>query len=97
MNQKAKLNQLILRILKEEMDKSQSGVLDITIPSKFAHALADSRVSDDPSYVNHMKSNDGGKTYNLSIKSTTHSKFVEIPAIFRQQDGNFSSESLHKQ
>ena len=71
MKQTQKLNALISRIIKEELDKSQKGTLDVTIPSKFAFALADPRVSDDPSYVSFMKSKDDGKTYNLKIQSKT--------------------------
>ena len=39
MKQTQKLDSLISRIIKEELGKSQKGVLDVTIPSKFAFAL----------------------------------------------------------
>ena len=95
MKQVQKLNNLINRIIKEEMDKSQSGVLDITIPSKFAHALADPRVSDNPSYVNHMKSNDGGKTYNLSIKSKTP-EFTQLKRAVERISDNITNPEMEK-
>jgi hypothetical protein len=71
MKQTEKLDNLIKKIIKEELNKSQKGVLDVTIPSKIAFALQDPRVSDDPSYVPFMKSKDNGKTYNLVIQSKT--------------------------
>jgi hypothetical protein len=74
MKQTQKLNALISKIIKEELDvaihsndRSQKGELDVTVPSKFAFAIADSSVTDDPSYVSFMKSKDGGETYNLKI------------------------------
>lgn len=74
MKQIQKLDALIKSVLKEELDvaihsnnRSQKGELDVTVPSKFAFAIADSSVTDDPSYVSFMKSKDGGETYNLKI------------------------------
>lgn len=92
MKQTQKLNALISRIIKEELDKSQKGTLDVTIPSKFAFALADPRVSDDPSYVSFMKSKDDGKTYNLKIQSKTP-EFKELKRAMGRIDNSISIDT----
>jgi hypothetical protein len=92
MKQTQKLDALISRIIKEELDKSQKGVLDVTIPSKFAFALADPRVSDDPSYVSFMKSKDDGKTYNLKIQSKTP-EFKELKRAMGRIDNSINIDT----
>jgi hypothetical protein len=92
MKQTQKLNALISKIIKEELDKSQKGTLDVTIPSKFAFALADPRVSDDPSYVSFMKSKDDGKTYNLKIQSKTP-EFKELKRAMGRIDNSISIDT----
>ena len=92
MKQTQKLNALISKIIKEELDKSQKGTLDVTIPSKFAFALADPRVSDDPSYVSFMKSKDDGKTYNLKIQSKTP-EFKELKRAMGRIDNSINIDT----
>lgn len=92
MKQSQKLSALISKIIKEELGNSQKGVLDVTIPSKFAFALADPRVSDDPSYVSFMKSKDDGKTYNLKIQSKTP-EFKELKKAMGRIDNGINIDT----
>jgi hypothetical protein len=92
MKQTEKLDNLIVKILKEELNKSQKGLLDVIIPKKFAFALMDPRVSDDPSYVSFMKSNDGGTTYNLKIQSKTP-EFKELKKVMSIIDNSISIDT----
>ena len=92
MKQSQKLNALISKIIKEELGNSQKGVLDVTIPSRFAFALADPRVSDNPSYVPFMKSKDDGKTYNLKIQSKTP-EFKELKSAMDRIDNSISIDT----
>jgi hypothetical protein len=92
MKQIQKLDNLIVKILKEELNKSQKGLLDVIIPKKFAFALMDPRVSDDPSYVSFMKSNDGGTTYNLKIQSKTP-EFKELKKAMSIIDNSISIDT----
>lgn len=97
MSQIKKLDNLIVRILKEELGKSQKGMLDVTVPEKFARILMDPRVSDNPSYIDKkfITSKDGGKNYNIKIQSKTP-EFKQLKRAMRMAGDYADTPELEK-
>jgi translation initiation factor 2B subunit (eIF-2B alpha/beta/delta family) len=74
------LNNMIQRILKEELDKNKKGVPPgtavVTVPEELVDALIDSRTWDDQIFMDHRKDNeDGSTTFILKARTPEFKSF----------------------